>query len=243
MSDYGHLLEQPIFFNGVERRFITRMGTSDANMLAQTFREDAPALVKLKRWPEILECERNLSRPLIVDAGANIGTSALFFALLFPRAAIFAYEPEISNFVLLMRNTAGLPGVVASHSAISGSGFRVEVFHPKGEPQPGHGHAGFQTRKKVEGGEGTIASRTISNILLSTDAQPFIAKIDIEGGEKDVFEGDTTWIDSFPVLIVEPHDWLYPGQGIARPLLHALASRDRDFVIAGDRIISIRNKL
>ena len=36
----------------------------------------------------------NGKRPLIVDAGANIGASAAFFAMTYPTAKIVAIEPE-----------------------------------------------------------------------------------------------------------------------------------------------------
>ena len=45
---------------------------------------------------------------LIIDGGAHIGLTSLFFAQLFPSAQIIAVEPQKDNFALLSANTAGL---------------------------------------------------------------------------------------------------------------------------------------
>ena len=70
---------------------------------------------------------------------------------------------------------------------------------------------------------------------------PFLAKIDIEGAEADLFSRDTDWIDQFPLIIVELHDWLLPKQGTSRNFLRCIAARNRDFVYLGENIFSIRN--
>ena len=42
--------------------------------------------------------------PLIVDLGANIGMSALYFACRYPKAKIYAIEPNNANFSMLKMN-------------------------------------------------------------------------------------------------------------------------------------------
>jgi FkbM family methyltransferase len=46
--------------------------------------------------------------PLIIDAGANIGLSLIYFKRLYPQARIIAYEPDNSIFKLLESNVANL---------------------------------------------------------------------------------------------------------------------------------------
>ncbi|QKT03354.1 FkbM family methyltransferase [Ectothiorhodospiraceae bacterium 2226] len=57
---------------------------------------------------------------MILDTGANIGTSALYFAQRYPRARL-AVEPEDGNFALLETNTRHLPNVTALKAAVWGS--------------------------------------------------------------------------------------------------------------------------
>jgi hypothetical protein len=75
----------------------------------------------------------------------------------------------------------------------------------------------------------------------SAGAVPFIAKIDIEGAERDLFQEPTAWVDHFPLLIVELHDWLLPKQRTSEPFLKCVSQRDRDFVHIGENVFSIRN--
>src|ERR1019366_10431333 len=47
-------------------------------------------------------------KPLIVDCGANIGASVLWFSARYPEAHIVAVEPAPDNFALLRRNCRGV---------------------------------------------------------------------------------------------------------------------------------------
>ena len=53
----------------------------------------------------------------IIDAGANIGLSSVFFAHKYPRARVVAIEPEAENFALLQRNTRGYATCASSTPA------------------------------------------------------------------------------------------------------------------------------
>lgn len=232
------LLQTTIVHSGGSRPFFCRPGTSDIAMAKQAFEDRAFDLCGLKRWPDIERWLAAHPEPLIVDAGANIGTSSVWFAMAFPNARIIALEPEASNLAMLCRNTAGLL-VKPLGVALSGEGGCVETYHPCGAPTADCGHAGFRTRP-VDAG--TLAM-TMDEILGNLPVDPFLAKIDIEGAEADVFAADRSWIERFPVLIVELHDWLYPGEGTSHGFLQAMAGRDRDFVLRGEHVISIRNPI
>ncbi len=47
----------------------------------------------------------------IVDIGANIGASTLYFAEKHPQARILAFEPFLESYELLVRNVQGLPQI------------------------------------------------------------------------------------------------------------------------------------
>jgi FkbM family methyltransferase len=57
----------------------------------------------------VLDIVREVS--VVVDIGANIGASALWFSLMYPDAMVHALEPGSEAFRLLTRNTAGRPNV------------------------------------------------------------------------------------------------------------------------------------
>ena len=72
---------------------------------------------------------------------------------------------------------------------------------------------------------------------------PFIVKVDIEGGEEDLFSGSTEWVSVTPVLIVELHDWLLTKSASSRKFLQCISQLDRDFVYIGEDVFSISNTI
>src|SRR5262249_46476605 len=82
---------------GISHSLNFRPDTTDIDVIRYVFKEQAFSLTRLGRWPEIrafLEAQHNRGRrPLIVDAGAYIGISTAFFALMFPTALVIAIEP------------------------------------------------------------------------------------------------------------------------------------------------------
>ena len=50
------------------------------------------------------QCDRE--DPLILDCGSNIGVSVMYFKMLYPRATIYAFEPDPASFTCLIRNIA-----------------------------------------------------------------------------------------------------------------------------------------
>jgi hypothetical protein len=74
-------------------------------------------------------------------------------------------------------------------------------------------------------------------------AAAFIAKIDIEGAEGELFSANYEWMDEFPMVIIELHDWLYPGEGTSRNFLKAVAGMNRDFIYLDENVFSVRNPI
>lgn len=175
-------------------------------------------------------------RPLVIDAGANIGASSVYFALQYPSGRVVAVEPETGNADLLRRNCEGLDIVVreAALGAEPGTAFLSD---------PGHSDWGFRV-----GDNGTVPVNTVSvpEILAEADAQqlfPLICKIDIEGGEAGLFAKNTAWVDRFALIIIELHDWLFPGEGNSRNFLRAIAANDFDFMYRGENAFCFNNRL
>jgi hypothetical protein len=81
---------------------------------------------------------------------------------------------------------------------------------------------------------------TISSVVADHhDCEPFLIKIDIEGFESDLFSANTEWVDCFPVIIIELHDWMLPGDCNSRNFLQAIAGRSRDFILRGENVVSV----
>lgn len=145
----------------------------------------------------------------VIDAGANIGLSAVYFANRFPGAKIVAIEPEESNYKLLIRNIANYPNITPIRAALWKSNGVVSLV------DPGAGSHGFQTAEKASdsGNQGDLVPATTVEQLMSHFGWSSVdlLKVDIEGSEKQVFECSRGWIDQVQVVMAELHDHLQDG--------------------------------
>jgi FkbM family methyltransferase len=174
--------------------------------------------------------------PLIVDAGANIGMATKYFALSYPGARIVAIEPDAGNMALARSNNPD-PGVQFVQAGVGSTDMRGRLV------DPGSGHWGYRIEPDPGGAIEVVSIGGIVEQAEREGCVPFVAKIDIEGFEHELFARGTDWIDRFPVLIVELHDWMLPRSGSARPFLREVAARDRDFVYHGENVFSLSNTL
>ena len=180
-------------------------------------------------------------RPLIVDCGANIGATTLYFSTHIPNATVIAIEPERSNFELLVKNMADRANTKTVYAAISSVAGRAHIV------DAGIGNWGYRTEFVDDQNSGTdsVPCITMREIYASHSVGffPLIVKIDIEGAERDLFAAHTEWVSCTPLIIIELHDWLMPKAGTSRSFLQCVASLDRDFVHIGENIFSIANDL
>jgi FkbM family methyltransferase len=145
----------------------------------------------------------------IVDAGANIGTSAIFFARRYPEATIVAVEPEDENFELLKRNTAPFPNVVPVKAAIWGRSETRPVMNRHTGPW---GYTVSDSDQPADLTGQRIDCVTVEHLMRTHGAEAIdLMKMDIEGGEKDVLENAAGWIDKVSVMTVELHDRICMG--------------------------------
>jgi len=222
-----------------ERAFRHRGTPADLGVIEQVLQLQEYSLERLRRGAELHALYEVMAggtgRPLILDAGANIGASVVYFSVMFPRAHIVALEPARNNFEVLQANVAGvdLDARCAAIGATRGEAGLVD---------PGEGEWGYRT--VADAGGVRVPVVAAAQLVAEKRAQgfePFIAKIDIEGGEAELFSRDTGWVDEFPLLVIELHDWLLPESGNSRNFLRCIAGLDRDFVYVGENVFSIRN--
>lgn len=146
---------------------------------------------------------------VIIDAGANIGTSAVFFARKYPNAKIIAIEPEESNFNLLLENIKDYSNIIAIKAAIWGTPDKRNIQNRF----TGHwGYTVSETFNKTESTGQEIDCITMDLLMAEYGIESIdLLKMDIEGGEKDVLEKSGSWVDSVKVITVELHDRICMG--------------------------------
>lgn len=228
------------------RTFYFRPKTSDEGVINQIFKQSDYNLGRLRRGHQLTElCGRIAAtrKPLIVDAGANIGASAVYFAYSFPQAQVVAIEPERSNFDLLTANTQGT-SVQCIHGALAASPGRMDVV------DTGEGYWGFRTAGPDDAAAGRQGAQSVECVTINDiyksharECAPFMVKIDIEGGESELFKANTEWVARTPLIIIELHDWMLTGSANSRTFLQCIAGHNRDFVHIGENVFSIDNDL
>jgi FkbM family methyltransferase len=171
--------------------------------------------------------------PVIIDAGANVGAASIWFARQFPGAHIIAIEPDPDNARMCCLNTRATSNVRVIEAAIGSEHGRVSLENPSNE-------AWSIRARRNEDGEVEIF--TIPELLstVNVPAQLFLVKVDIEGFEDDLFSKNTEWLDAVAVLIVEPHDWLFPGKRTSANFQTALAARKFELLIRGDNLVYVK---
>jgi FkbM family methyltransferase len=236
-----HLQEIRVAENGVERAFMFRtVSEGDRGVVDQIFYSREYDLRHFQHGHAISQFYRGvLNRkriPFVIDAGANIGASTVFFAMEFPRCRVVAIEPEPNNCILLRQNCNALNyELVEGGVAVEeGTAFLVD---------PGRGDWGFMLSTQ---GDHPVRMHSITKIIdeqIEHGGTPFIVKIDIEGGEADLFRVSTNWLAVVPVLIIELHDWILPGRAISRNFLRAISEHDFDLVTRGENVFCFNNKV
>jgi FkbM family methyltransferase len=192
---FGREIVRPITINGYQ--LYIRTNTPDLNVAISSLCD--------KEYDHL-----NLSNPrIIIDAGANIGTSSIFFARKYPDARIFAVEPETSNFELLKKNTRNYDNIVPIKAAIWSKNCTRTIQNRF----TGHwGYTVSETTNRIESTGQEINCKTINTLMNEHEIELIdLLKMDIEGGEKDVLENSQDWIDSVDTITVELHDRICMG--------------------------------
>jgi FkbM family methyltransferase len=212
-----------------------RAGDSDMAAIRQVFIDRQYDLA----WPSHLQDRMQArydamlaagEKPIIVDAGANIGAAALWFESQFPQANIVAIEPDPSNASILRRNVAGRPNCVVLEAAVGSVAGRVSLVDE-----------GMSWAIRTERSEHGVEVVTIEDAFrASGGTTPFIVKIDIEGFESDLFSANTDWVKRCDVVIIEPHDWLLPGQRSSGSFQKVMGELSFEIFLRGENLLYAR---
>jgi FkbM family methyltransferase len=177
------------------RRIKVRPGGSDLFTLEEVLQREVYAAV-----PELLpSCER------IIDLGAHIGLSSLYFLSRYPRAKLLAIEPHAGSFNLLRQNLQ--PWIdsgqcIPLHAAVwSEDGFVAPAVSVDAWYQ-----ASFRIQPRGESEAGSIRGLSMGTLIRMSGANEIhLVKIDIEGSEAELFGSNIEWLQEVRCLAIEFH--------------------------------------
>ena len=189
-------------------QLITVLRTKDATLHVRLPQVPHPLVIRPTK-PDVLvlwqtfglsQCAVPLPQApkLILDAGANIGCTAVFLANAYPQARIVAVEPDVNNAALARKNCATYPQVEIVEGAVWPRPVMLEIENPTDESWA------FRMREKPrEDSSNGMRGMTIDE--LSKGAPIDLLKVDIEGGEKHLFTEETHWLSRVGAMLVELH--------------------------------------
>ena len=138
--------------------------------------------------------------PLIIDCGANVGISVLYFKQLFPEANILAFEPDpnISAYFKKNMEANGVKGVQLEEKAVwkDANGIKFGVEGADG------GSIFFEGEKSIQ--IPTIRLRDVPEQYPAVD----LLKLDIEGAEVEVIRDCQDQLKKVKFLFIEYHSWI-----------------------------------
>jgi len=176
-------IRHPIYIRG---------GTSDFSVFHQV-------LIKEQYSSDEIEKAR-----YVLDAGANIGLTSVYFLNRNPKCQIIAVEPDPHNYEVAQRNLEPygqncriIQGAIWSDSkplVLSRGTFRDGDYWAT------------QTLPASSGQEATVLAYTVGEITKDFPSIDYL-KMDIEGAELNVFrDGDLSFLEKTRVCAVECHD-------------------------------------
>lgn len=141
--------------------------------------------------------------PIIIDAGANIGVSCVWFLANNPGATLIAFEPAPDNFAFLKLNIGHIEGVSLHQEAIGEHTGTVDLHLAT--------HGAVHSIVDVDVGSTTVAvpMDTLKNRLDSHSIDHVdLLKLDVEGSEMDVILGLGNKLNSVDTVVGEVHEHL-----------------------------------
>ena len=213
-----------------------RRKTSDLEVVRQIWRDEQYAIPyaahtnRLKRYEAAIRADGHV--PVIVDAGANIGAAALWFANVWPSAHVVAVEPDAGNAAMARRNCAAFPSIQIVEAAIgSAPGFVATDDESDAYAVTTHRAAAGVPIVQID----ECVSRVHKGAL-------FAVKLDIEGFEDDLFAANIDWLDEARLVYIEPHDHLFPERRSSTNFQAEMGRRNFDVLIRGENLVYIRRE-
>jgi FkbM family methyltransferase len=165
---------------------------------------------------------------ILLDLGANIGMTSVWLAkkYLFPQ--VIAVEPDPNNAALVRQNL--------DLNGITGQVLEVAVGPTEGTVRFDPSELS-NLGKLSENGSLLVPMISVDTVIKKFKVTSFgLVKIDIEGGEQDLFAGPTDWLTCTEAIIIEFHSTVdhlqivevMSSHGFKYIPAHSLAPRNMD---------------
>lgn len=144
----------------------------------------------------------------VIDAGANIGYTALLFARWWPESLVISLEPDQENYEFVVRNTQLYPNIRVVQAALWNKATHLSIEAGQED--------GFVVREKsvddIKPGN-LVRGVSVAELLnVFGKSQVDFLKLNVEGSEKEIFSEDyRSWLPDVKAMLIELHDGKNPG--------------------------------
>ncbi len=175
-------------FNGRNLNFYIRSFSGDFDVFYEVFWRKNYSLKKTKLQ----------HFQTIMDIGANVGYTSVFYHLDYPKANIYSVEPSKSSYVILKKNTAEFKNIHCINAAVYTKNTELDFVESD---------LAYNSKINVsEGSNYKVKAYTISKLMEMCQLKEIdLLKIDIEGIENILFTENNQWLAKVNHLIVELH--------------------------------------
>lgn len=179
---------------GVPYPLVCRVDTSDRWAFGQVFVRKEYGSLPADHGPK-----------LILDCGANVGYTSVYFLTRYASSHVIAVEPDPQNFQILLRNLAPYgERARAIHAAVWSEPAQLKLCSAA---ETDRGEWAFWVRECHPDEVPDVRAVDIQTILSDSGfSQIDILKIDVEGAETRIFSQNYhSWIDKVETFLIELH--------------------------------------
>jgi FkbM family methyltransferase len=141
----------------------------------------------------------------IIDAGANIGYTAILFANWWPQSKIISIEPDQENYLLTLKNTSEYANITVINGGLWNKEADLKIEAGQED--------GFVVREVNLGQQSIKPENLTKGISIEQVLKHYhfthidFLKMNIEGSEKEIFsENYQNWLPETKAMLIELHD-------------------------------------
>lgn len=137
----------------------------------------------------------------VVDIGANVGATVVYFASNYPDASVFCYEPSPTNFAFLSKNVDRFSNVFSFNYGLFDQELKLPLYQGSSQCLQHSIYRNVETGNDYE----LVELHRASEELIARNITPSILKIDTEGCELQILNDVADCLPQVDVIYIEYH--------------------------------------
>ena len=141
---------------------------------------------------------------IILDIGANVGSTSIFFSINYPQSTIFSFEPVTETYEILKKNISNFNNIHSYKYAISDKDDFQRIYID--ENRLGRSSLIKKHRNMENTNTEIVQLVNLNSFLRNNNIEKIdILKIDCEGSEVEILESIKTKLDKIALIYIEIH--------------------------------------